>query len=105
MSDKFFQVLKDKNIFYDVDDSSFVTIHIPVDLDENDNAHFTCPFCVDRYKKGGAPYKTAHNIKHHHGFCGGGSRHPHCRWEALQYYKAPQFEFNLVRRNYKQYIV
>ena len=98
--DAFKKLLADNNLFYEYDAShNLFTITIPVEVNKEDIAFFKCPICKDRYKKNGSPYTNAKSIIHHHGYQGGGCRHPHCRYEAVKYYGGPNYQFKLVDRN------
>lgn len=99
--------LQELNLWYDfVKDgsSNLLTIKMPVEQRHNNGnpiAFFTCPFCVNKYKKNGNPYKYAKPVIHTHGAGNGlGTRTAHCCINTKAYWGLPPLEFDLVGKLY-----
>ena len=72
-----------------------IIIDIPVKETINGDLFYTCPFCLDRRKKNGTPYKSSKALIHFHGDTLG-IEEPHCNKESMAYWSLPPFKFNLV---------
>lgn len=89
---------------YDNDNDLFV-IPVPVKKWKDKQIVFTCPFCYDKWKLNGTPYKTGRNILHYHGDAGidkdgnYGLRQPHCQMEAKKYWNLSNYQFKLIGGN------
>ena len=78
---------------------------MPVKKWNKDQLAFQCPFCYNKWKKNGEPYKNGIFKYHFHGDAGKdpdrnyGIRVPHCSTEARAYWKLPTFQFELIGNN------
>ena len=89
------QLFKYNLPYKQLDDSVGIVIDVPVKETINGDLYFTCPFCLDRRKINGAPYKNSKPVIHFHGDTLG-LEEPHCNRHSLEYWKLPLFKFNLV---------
>jgi hypothetical protein len=102
MNEKIKNQLFKKNIFYKYDEENkLYSIYVPCKrVGQTNEVVFDCPFCYDKYKKCGEPFKNSISVKHFHGYTPDasgniGSRTPHCSWESRRYWDLPNFEFYL----------
>jgi len=90
---------------YDASNNTY-TIPVPVRKWNGGQLVFTCPFCYNKWKKNGTPYKNGRtDTLHFHGDGGQdedknyGTRSPHCPPTTRIYWDLPTFEFKLIGGN------
>ena len=107
MNEKTKEQLFKNNLIYHYDASNNqYTIPIPAKKWNNDQLIIQCPFCYNKWKKNGQPYKNGMLKSHFHGNTGldgsgnYGTRTPHCSPQARLYWDLPDgFEFKLIGSN------
>ena len=72
-----------------------IIIDVPVKETINHDLFYTCPWCLDRRKINGTPYKNSKPLIHFHGDQYG-IEEPHCDKASMAYWNLPPFKFNLV---------
>jgi hypothetical protein len=66
-----------------------------------DTVYFECPFCVNKYKLNGNPYKYAKPVIHTHGRGDNwGERSPHCSTQAREQYGLKCYSFEILPPNF-----
>lgn len=106
MNEKVKEHLMNKNLIYTYDEhNQLYTIPVPAKQWNETQLAFECPFCYNKYKLNGKPYKNGHHVYHFHGKCekdadgNYGVRTPHCGHETRRYWDLPTFEFKLIGGN------
>tara|TARA_A100001201_G_scaffold69671_4_gene64261 strand:+ start:394 stop:723 length:330 start_codon:yes stop_codon:yes gene_type:complete len=106
MNEKVLDQLIKKNLIYRYDESNdLYVIPVPVKKWNDKEMAFQCPFCYNKWKKNGEPYKNGIHKYHFHGLTkpnkdgNYGLRTPHCTDESKRYWKLGTFQFDLIGGN------